>query len=417
MTRVLSQSAVSLFLALTILATACGETPGDDDDGPDLDTITSDSRPSKRSEVISVADPETGTILMFGGNDAAIVSQIPGAAYLDETWIFEPGIGWEEVEDDGPHARGRHVAALDPDEGRALVFGGRYRPEGQSGNYDLYNDLWAFDFAERRWTELDDGNGGGPGPRYYGGAVWSTADKAFYVYGGQTNPNPLIFNHNYELWRWTPSEGWSEISTSGDAPSGRTFFGTTYDGQRNRLMLFAGQTGDFSSLAYNDLFALDLSSGEWSELHGGGISAPFTRMHPHLQYDSNRDRLILFGGHTDIGDDNDVWAFPGDGDEWQLLNEADRFTGGPLGCLNNPSEVPADYVEIDLTAPERRHKGFLASMHDNLWVFGGMHAECSDHLDDTWRFDLETRTWSELIEARTGESCARRGDDCECLCL
>jgi hypothetical protein len=56
-------------------------------------------------------------------------------------------------------------------------------------------------------------------------------------------------------------------------------------------------------------------------------------------------------------------------------------------------------------------------MHDSLWVFGGMHAECSDHLDDTWRFDLETAEWSELIEARTGESCARRGDDCACLCI
>jgi hypothetical protein len=404
-------------LPLLAFASACGDPADDDDSGPDLDTITSDERPTKRSEVISVADPASGTLLMFGGNDAAIVSQIPGAAYLDESWIFEPGVGWDRVDDDGPHARGRHLAVLDPDEGRALVFGGRYRPDGQSGNYTLYGDLWAFDFTERRWTELDDGSGGGPSPRYYGGAVWSTTDSAFYVLGGQTNPNPLMFNHNPQLWRWSEPDGWSELSTSGNAPSGRTFYGSTYDGKRNRLLLFAGQVGDFSSLAFNDLFALDLTSFEWTEVHGGGVSAPFTRMHPHLQYDDTADRLILFGGHTDLGDDNDIWAFPGGGDQWELLNEADTFTGEGVGCLNNPGEVPADYVTMDLSAPERRHKGFLASMHDSLWIFGGMHAECSEHLDDTWRFDLESLEWHELIEARTGESCARRGDDCACLCI
>jgi len=406
----------TLLLALSLLALGCSEGP-DDDDGPDLDGITSEERPSKRSEVIAVADPESGTMLMFGGNEAPIVNQRPGATYLNEAWVFEPGVGWIEASDDGPSARGRHCAALDSNQGRALVFGGRFRPEGQSGAYQLFADLWAFDFTERRWTQLDDGSGAGPSPRYYSQAAWSSSEKALYVFGGLTNSDPLIFQRSDELWKWTENEGWTEQETSGSAPSPRAFYGTTYDASRNRLLLFAGQVGDFQSLAYNDLFELDLSSGEWNELHGGGIDAPFTRMHPHLEYDDLRDRLIVFGGHTDLGDDNDIWSFPGEGGDWTLVNEADRFTGEGFGCLNNPTEVPSDYVEMDLSAPERRQKAFIASMHDNLWVFGGMHAECSDHLDDTWRFDLETAEWSELIEARTGESCARRGDDCECLCL
>lgn len=410
---------LSTFLPVALFGvfalSACPEEP--EPEGPDLDTILSDERPTKRSEVVSVADDASGTILMFGGNDAAIVNQIPRAAYLDETWVFEPGFGWTEIDDDGPHARGRHTAALDAERGRALVFGGRYRPEDETGNYQLFGDLWAFDFTERRWTELDDGSGGGPAARYYAQAVWSTEDSALYVYGGLTNSDPLAFQRSSELWRWTESGGWDEIETSGDSPSARAFYGTTFDPGRNRMLLFAGQVGDFQSLAYNDLFALDVGSGEWTELHGGGVSAPFTRMHPHLQFDTARDRLLLFGGHTDIGDDNDLWAFPGNGEEWQLILEADSFTGAGFGCLGNPTEVPADYVEPDLSAPERRQKSFIASMHDNLWIFGGMHAECSEHLDDTWRFDLEAESWHELIEARTGESCARRGDDCECLCL
>jgi len=87
-----------------------------------------------------------------------------------------------------------------------------------------------------------------------------------------------------------------------------------------------------------------------------------------------------------------------------------------LGCAGNPSDVPENYVDQDLSAPERRHRGMFTLMHDSLWVFGGMHAECSDHLDDTWRYPLSGGDWTELIESRSGESCLRRDDDCECLC-
>jgi hypothetical protein len=144
-------------------------------------------------------------------------------------------------------------------------------------------------------------------------------------------------------------------------------------------------------------------------------------MHPGLVYDPIRGNYLLFGGHTDIGDANDLWAFdPGD-KVWDLVLQGDSFSGEPLGCglgdLFNPSEVPANYVEQDLNVLERRHRGMQAVLYDNIWVFGGMHAECSNQLDDTWRYSIEDGVWSELIPARTGESCLRRSEDCECLCL
>ena len=247
---------------------ACPSAPPSED--PSLDQILSEERPGKRSEVIAVADDVTEKILMFGGNEAPIVNQIPLATYTGETWLFEPSYGWTELAIDGPHERGRYGAALDPREGRALLFGGRFRPEGQSGDYDLFDDLWAFDFESQEWTLLDDGTEGGPAARYYPQVAWSTEDNALYVYGGLTNNDPLIFQRSSELWRWTEEDGWEEQETEGNAPSPRAFYGSTYDGSRNRLVLFAGQVGDFQSLAFNDLFSLDLSTGTWTELHGGG---------------------------------------------------------------------------------------------------------------------------------------------------
>ena len=415
MNRVLAHSLVLFTLALMV--TGCPEQP----DELDLDRIESTERPGKRSEVLAVADELSNSIMIFGGNDAPIVDQIPRANYLDETWIFEPGFGWVEVSaEPRPSPRGRYAIAYDEEGRRALLFGGRYRADDVDFFYELHNDLWQFDFVTRSWTLLDDGSSDdAPDGRYYSAAGWDPSTGTFYTFGGSLNSDPLAIQVSSQLWGWTEADGWSNVSTTGNDPSTRTFFGSSFDPKKNRILVMAGQVGDFQSLAYNDFFSLDLDDLRWRELHDGAADgdAPSTRMHPGLVYDPLRERYLLFGGHTDIGDANDLWAFdPGD-KVWELVLQGDSFTGEPLGCLGNGSEVPANYVEQDLSVLERRHRGMHAVLYDNIWVFGGVHAECSNQLDDTWRYSMADGVWSELIPSRTGESCLRRGEDCECLCL
>ncbi len=397
-----------------LLLLSCKDAPVDSDSSPaiDLDRITSEERPSKRSEIYGIADNDSNSILVFGGNEGPVVSQIPKASYLDETWIFEPGTGWTQLDIDGPSARGRYGASYDPARRRAMIFGGRWREPNTSGDYTLMDELWAFEFESRSWELLDEG--GGPSGRYYPVVYFDEDNAALYVFGGNTNEDALSIDISDELWKWTDDDGWKELAHSG-APSDRTFLGETYDSERRRMVLFGGQKGDFVSQAYNSTWALDVESREWTLLNDGD-EAPSTRMHAHLEYDPTGDRYLLLGGHTDIGDGNDLWAMDPETGEWSELRMADEFTGNGLGCNGNPSDVPADYVDQDLTAPERRHRGMLVLMHDNLWLYGGMHAECSDHLDDTWRYPLESGDWTQLIEARTGESCLRQDADCDCLC-
>ena len=411
-----------LFSLTCSLLLACPATPEPE---LDLDRIESTERPGKRSEVLAVADELSNSILIFGGNDAPIVDQIPRANYLDDTWIFEPGFGWVEVNaDPRPSPRGRYAFAYDAEGRRALLFGGRFRDSDDDFFYELRNDLWQFDFVSRTWTMLNDGSGDdAPAGRYYSAGAWDAGTETFYTFGGSLNSDPMAIQPSTQLWAWTAADGWSNVSTSGNEPSSRTFFGSSFDPKKNRILVMAGQVGDFQSLAYNDFFSLDLDDLRWRELHDGAGDgdAPSTRMHPGLVYDPVRERYLLFGGHTDIGDANDLWAFdPGD-KVWDLVLQGDSFTGEPLGCelgdLFNPSEVPANYVEQDLSVLERRHRGMQAVLYDNIWVFGGMHAECSNQLDDTWRYSIEDAVWSELIPARSGESCLRRNEDCQCLCL
>jgi hypothetical protein len=408
---------------LLILAGCTGtgtDTADDDGTGPpdDLDLITSEDRPDKRSEILAAAHEPTNTLLVFGGNSGVIVDQIPIADFRKDTWIFEPGFGWSQVTGTSPSKRGRYALSVDEAGNRALLFGGRFREADEGGNYTLFNDLWEFDFLARTWTLLDDGTSNDdPEPRYYANSAWDADAGLLYAWGGNVNTDPLLFEVTDDLFVWD-GDRWDLLETSGDAPSSRSFLGSLHDTKRHKLVVFGGQRGDLISQAYNDTYALDLDTLKWAQLHDGvDTPVPSTRMHGHFAYDAPRDRYLLFGGHTDLGDMNDLWAMDPESHVWSRVYIADTFNDVAIGCLGNSREVPDDYVDMDLTAPERRHRGMYALMYDSAWIFGGIHAECSDHLDDTWRFDLVGESWHELIEARSGESCARRQDDCECLCL
>jgi hypothetical protein len=385
-----------------------------DAEAPEDGGATSTMRPSKRSDIAGVFDPGTGLLATFGGDDGPIVNQIPRPVFRDDTWVFEPGFGWTEVETaTAPSARARYGVAHDPTEGRMLLFGGRFREEGTTGDYTLHNDLWAFDFESRTWTMLHDGSGTAPGPRFSPAMAFDADSGTLYVAAGGLNANALSPNPAGDLWAFDGAS-WTEIPTSGDAPSTRLFEAWGHDPTRGRLVAFGGQVGDFFSPAFADLYALDLATGEWTQLDAG--TGPSGRFNAMLEYDGENDRYLVFGGHADPGVANDLWAFDPNGGGWTELAGGDQFTGGALGCLDNPQEIPASYVEQDPSAPERRQGGLFEVVGTTVWLFGG-ESDCSDHLDDTWSFDLSTDTWAEALEARSGESCERRDDDCMCLCL
>jgi len=387
------------------------------DAGTDAGRMMSTERPSKRSDIDGVIDHMTGMMVIFGGDDGPIVDQRPRAEFRGDTWVYEPGFGWSEVTSDPqPSARARYAVAYDRNARRMLMFGGRFRTAGTTGDYTLFNELWAFDFASQSWTMLWDGSGAGPAARYWPALAYDDSTDTLFLAGGGLNANALASNPAGDLWSWDGS-AWTEIPTSGAAPSTRLFEGWAHDPVRNLLISFAGQVGDFFTPSFDDLHALDLSTGVWTQLDAGG-SGPIGRFNSMLEYDAANDRYLMFGGHADPGVTNDLWAWDAASGGWTELSGGDRFTGAPLGCAGvmNMREIPSDYVTVDETTPERRQGGVFRIYEGTVQMFGG-ESDCSDHLDDTWTWDLAAGGWTEIIEARSGEACDRRGDDCMCLCL
>ncbi len=411
--------AMQRYLATAIacaLTWGCGghDASGTDAGPTDAGGFANQTSPPKRSDIHGAIDPGTGVFVVFGGDDGPIIDQIPMANYLDDTWMFEPGEGWTEVQASGPSARGRHAVAYDSANNRMLIFGGRYRASGGSGNYTLYNDLWAFDFSARTWEQLSDGTGG-PAARYFSNAAYDAASDSFYVYGGDTNPSALTVSLATDVWKFSGG-AWSEVSVSGDAPSpSRLYMAYTHDTSRNALVAFGGQVGDFVSAANRDLYSLDLATGVWSLL-SDGANGPDGRFSSLMTYDADGDRYLMMGGHADPGVANDLWAFDRNAGTWSQLYTGDTFTGAALGCLGNPREIPKDYVNEDTSGPERRSGGFLGYADGSVWLYGG-ESDCSDHLDDTWHFNLANQDWTEVLGATSGESCLRENNDCQCLCI
>lgn len=387
------------------------------DAGIEADARTpSTERPSKRSEFASVGDPVSNQIVVFGGDDGPFAGQIPRPNFLEATWLYEPGFGWTELETaTQPSARGRAGVSYDPNGQRMLMYGGRWRATGTSGNYTVLGDLWSFDFVSRTWTELHDGAGPSPSPRYFPATAYDSSSDTFFMYGGGANRDPLRLRPMEDLWAFKDGS-WEQVPTFGDKPPIRMFVGYTYDSRRNRLVIFGGQQGDFVSPSYNDTYGLDLNTMTWSNLDIG-LSRPSGRLRNTMTYDAQNDRYLLFGGHTNIGDANDMWAFNPEVGVWNVLREGDVFTGQRIGCIGNDSEVPKDYVDADLTSPERRSGTGFTILGDSAWLVLGEQGECGDHLDDVWSFDLASAEWTEIIPARSGEICERSGDDCQCLCL
>jgi hypothetical protein len=110
-----------------------------------------------------------------------------------------------------------------------------------------------------------------------------------------------------DTWVWD-GHVWTIMSNTG--PAARSGHSMVYDTNSNRVILFGGSTHASGSLTFlNDTWAWDGS--RWTLLAPGGSGAPAPRDDFALAYDSARNRIVLFGGNTGTGTLGDTWEFDG----------------------------------------------------------------------------------------------------------
>jgi hypothetical protein len=271
--------------------------------------------------------------VLFGG----VVAGAAGGQSVGDTWEWN-GEFWTQVGDIGPSARCSHAMAYDVARAQVILFGGNLSPNPFGGKSDPNGDTWAWD--GQAWTQLADT---GPSARQSAsGMAYDSARDRVVLFGG---------DGNQDTWEWNGVE-WTQ--TAEDGPPGRENAVMAYDSVREHLVLFGGNGADGS---FDDTWELDgvawtrvahtgpqgrtnaamVFSGTRTILFGGRLVGnavrtlrdtwewsgkfwtqrqdigPLDRAGHRIVYDSNRDRVVLFGGQSILPPAllDDTWEVPG----------------------------------------------------------------------------------------------------------
>lgn len=257
-----------------------------------------------------------------------------------------------------PATRSGACAVYDTDLHRLLVFGGAYLGSPvEPGKY--FDDLWSYDPATNRWTELQpSGDAPTPGDLSYG--VYDEAGGRFLLLGGsgegmQSTSDPS------RLWAYDASSNrWTELHPGGAVPPALEAPSVAYDSTSGRMLLFGGRTrgdsGDFGQSAFsNELYAYDSSSNIWERIVVVG-PRPEARYGQAMAYDCVDNALIIIGGVSfqsaespeSSPTDDELIAHD---DAWQLdLTTSIWKELSPTGSLPSPIGLAAAFdAQVGLT--------------------------------------------------------------------
>src|SRR6266571_5385007 len=170
-------------------------------------------------------------------------------------------------------------------------------------------------------------------------------------------------------WRAAPMP-LAPVGTGGTdrTPPARYGHAMAYDSQSDRLVLFGGaSTSAGVLLLLNDTWAYAFNTSTWTDM--SAAIAPPARYGHAIAYDSESDRVILFGGYSSCCGGitlGDTWAYDFNTDTWTAMNPA--------------------------VAPGPRESSAMAydSRSDRVVLFGGYGG-----YNDTWAYDFNTNTWTD----------------------
>jgi hypothetical protein len=170
-----------------------------------------------------------------------------------------------------------------------------------------------------------------------------------------------------KVWGWDGIT-WKVVSQGG--PDVRTLGGVVYDSDRARVVTFGGWlfSGN-SSKYYGDTWEWDGTNWQQQEDRAPGI-----RHHVQMAYDASRKQTVLYGGYSETSrntnstrtETQDTWAW--DGKNWKQLS----VQGGP--------------------GPRQHHTMTYHPARQSVLLFGGISSTVLQ--DSLWEWDAST--WQQL---------------------
>ncbi len=276
--------------------------------------------PAARAVGSAVWDPVGNRMLMYGGFYSA-----GGNSYLSDLWSLSLGgsPAWTQLSPTGgpPSTRQAPEAAYDSHLGAMVMYGG-----GDDGNGGTITDLaWRLSLGgSPQWTEIGTGD---ISQRQSATAIFDPVRQRLVAFGGQIDGNNTQTYSN-EVWTYDLAGNWSLLTPTGTPPTPRSGQTAIYDPVRDRMLVFAG--GDTIN-NNNDAWALSLSgTPAWTLIATSGGPPPARQQHVAV-YDSQRDRMVIYGG-SGPGDTGATWALDLGTNTWSLVAPSAGSPGNRFGA-------------------------------------------------------------------------------------
>ena len=158
-------------------------------------------------------------------------------------------------------------------------------------------------------------------------------------------------------------------SAFGESPSPRGYHQMAYDSESGLVILYGGQTGYWLDPAYqnHETWTFDPESEKWVQMSPGTSPGGFGG--GDMAYDSESDRIIL-SVITDDLSTLQTWAYDANSDTWTQMKDG-------------PQHMVGQRIVYD-------------SESDRIVMFGGFEFSKYKLVDETWAYDFNTDTWTNM---------------------
>ncbi|MCE7738827.1 MAG: hypothetical protein KAU62_03210 [Candidatus Heimdallarchaeota archaeon] len=277
-----------------------------------------------------------------------------------------------------PQGKFWHAMAYDSINDVIVVYGGS--PQSAYAYWGF--ETWTYDYNNNEWTKMN------PSEHPYGGVssqlVYDSESEKMVQFGGH---NKEDYSSN-ETWiydyipnTWTPA-------APNNVPRLRAGHTMAYDSESDVVIMFGGGLEpDYNPyggrIVYNDTWAYDLNTDTWTNMTPA--VSPLGRIAAEMAYDSESDRVIMFGGHhspdksafldpTGQVYQTGTWAYDFNSNTWENVTDE----------LANPN-------------PRVGHAMAYDSESDAVILFGGhTHLNTAGMQDETWMYDYNEKMWTHL---------------------
>ncbi len=199
-----------------------------------------------------------------------------------------------------------------------------------------------------------------PAARGYSRMIYDAQSGKVYLFGGFSKGGFAM--DVLDVWAFdTEEKTWQLVGDQGSAD----WDALALDTQSRKVILYQPFAAEIETWAY------DIDTNTWENT--GALNPPPPRWGSRMAYDAESDVVVLFGGA-------DLFTGEPLGDTWAYDYESNTWTN-----LQPPNSPPPHHF-TDLVYHEAK---------DRIVMFGGFSTG-GLLLNDTWTFDVNTNTWTEL---------------------